>query len=487
MKTASRRTALGLLVALFAIVFTLTPPKAQALDIPSWTRQSIYFILTDRFADGDTSNNNYGGFATNRSVATQWHGGDFQGIINKLDYIKGMGFTAIWITPVQMQRSVNAYHGYWTYDFYGVDGHLGSMALLQSLVSQAHTKGIYVMLDVVANHTGDFQPSTYAAAPFNQYSWYHHNGNVQNYNDQWWVENGDVAGLDDLDQGNAAAATELRNWISWLRTTTGVDGLRVDTVKHVAKSFWSGFDSAANTFTIGEVYNGDPAYVADYTNYLDAVLDFPMYYTINNVFARDQDMSQIAARFNDDYRYKNKYTNGVFIDNHDVNRFLCDATGRPGANWDKWPQLQAALGFAMTIRGIPIVYYGTEQGYGGCADPANREDMIDAAKFNTSSGLYTYIQKLNSIKRGHRALQDGSQQEKYVTSSFYAFQRSYSGDEAVVCINNSWGNQTINIPNLANLPNGTVLTDRMNGGTVTVNNATIPCSMTAKQVRIYTK
>jgi glycosidase len=486
MKTSVRH-AIGMIVLLAVLLSTsLVTPKAYALDNASWARQSIYFILTDRFANGDTRNDNYGGFPSNRSVANQWHGGDFQGLIDKLDYIKGMGFTAIWITPVQLQRSVNAYHGYWIYDFYGIDGHLGDMNLLKSLVNQAHGKGIYVMLDVVANHTGDFQPNNgYAAAPFDKYDWYHHNGNVQDYNNQWWVENGDVAGLDDLNQDNPAVATELKNWINWLRTQTGVDGLRVDTAKHAPKWFWRDFDTAANTFTIGEVYNGDPAYVADYSNYFDAVLDFPLYYTINNVFARDQSMWQINSRFNDDWRYKSKFTNGVFIDNHDVHRFLCDATGRPGANWDKWPQLKAALGFAFTIRGIPIVYYGTEQGFSGCDDPYNREDMFSS--FNTSSDLYNYIKQLNAIKRAHPALQDGGQQEKYVTDSFYAFQRSSGSDEVVVCINNSWGNQTVNVPNVSNLSNGTVLTNRLGSGTVTVNNSAVACNMGAKEVKIFTK
>ena len=462
------------------------PPPAGALDAASWSQQSIYFLLTDRFSNGNTGNDNYGGFNADRGDPRRWHGGDFQGVINKLDYIKGMGFTAIWITPVQMQRHVNAYHGYWTYDFYGVDGHLGDMSKLRELVNTAHAKGLYVMLDVVANHTGDFQPSNgFAAPPFDNFDWYHHNGDVQNYNDQWWVENGDVAGLDDLNQENPATAGELKNWISWLRTQAGVDGLRVDTVKHVPKWFWRDFDAAANTFTLGEVFSGDPAYVADYTNYLDAALDFPLYYTINNVFAKDQSMWQINNRFQDDWRYKNKFTNGVFVDNHDVHRFLCDATGRPGADWDKWPQLKAALGFAFTIRGIPIVYYGTEQGFTGCNDPFNREDLFDS--FNTSNPLYSYIRQLNAAKRAHPALQDGWQEEKWVNDSFYAFQRSKNGDEAVVCINNGWGPQSVNVPNLSNLPNGTVLNNSMGGDSVTVNNGTIPCNMAAKEVKIFTR
>ncbi|BCU81340.1 hypothetical protein JIR001_11230 [Polycladomyces abyssicola] len=289
--------------------------------------------------------------------------------------------------------------------------------------------------------------------------------------------------MDDLNQENPATSTELKNWISWLVQTTGVDGLRVDTVKHVPKWFWRDFDTAANTFTIGEVYNGDPAYVADYTNYLDAVLDFPMYYTIKNVFGHDQSMYQIRDRYADDWRYQNKFTNGLFIDNHDVPRFLSDASGRPGASWDKWPQLKAALGFIFTSRGIPIVYQGTEQGYSGGNDPFNREDMV----INPNHELYQYIAKLNSIRNAHPALQDGWQEEKWVDDTFYAFQRSKNGDEVVVMINNSWNNQTRTIPNLSNLPNGTVLYNRMGTDTATVNNGAITATLGPKEVKIFTK
>ncbi|AUS10426.1 alpha amylase [Laceyella sacchari] len=474
----------GLVCLLAAVLmFASTVPTAVALSPADWQEKSIYFIMTDRFDNGDPSNDNYGGFNADKSDPRKYHGGDFQGIINRLDYIKNMGFTAIWITPVTMQKSANAYHGYWTYDFYSVDGHLGSMAKLQELVRAAHAKGISVMLDVVANHTGDFQPSSFAKAPFDKADWYHHYGDTQDWNDQWWVENGDIAGLDDLNQDNPAVAAELKNWIAWLVQTTGVDGLRVDTVKHVPKWFWREFDGAANTFTLGEVFHGDPAYVGDYTNYLDAVLDFPMYYTIKNVFGQDQSMRQIADRYAQDYRYKNPMTNGLFIDNHDVPRFLNEASGKPGASWDKWPQLKAALGFMFTTRGIPILYQGTEQGFSGGADPYNREDMV----FNDKHELYGYIAKLNYIRNTHVALRKGTQAEKWVDDTFYAFQRSHNGDEVVVMINNSWNSQTRTVPNIDRVANGETLYNRMGTDKVTVNNGSITATLGPKEVKIFTK
>jgi alpha-amylase len=480
----SARKCLSLVMLLAMVtVMVVVQSSAQAMFTKEWEKRSIYFIMTDRFSNGDPSNDNFGGFHSDKSDPRKYHGGDFQGIINQLDYIKNMGFTAIWITPVTMQKSTNAYHGYWTYDFYSVDGHLGDMNKLKELVSKAHARGIAVMLDVVANHTGDFQPNNgFAKAPFNKSDWYHHNGDVKDWNDQWWVENGDVTGLDDLNQENPAVAAELKKWISWMVQTTGLDGLRVDTVKHVPKWFWKDFDEAANTFTLGEVYHGDPKYVGDYSNYLDGVLDFPMYYTIRDVFGKDQSMYKVADRFKQDGSYRNKNLNGVFIDNHDVPRFLNEASGRPGAGWDKYSQIKAALGFLFTIRGIPVMYQGTEQGFSGGQDPYNREDMV----FNGNHELYKYVAKLNAIRNTHPALQNGSQQEKWVDDVFYAFQRSKNGDEVVVMINNSWSNQSRTVPNLDNLPDGTTMYNRMGSDHVKVFGGKISATLGPKEVKIFT-
>ncbi|AIW42232.1 family 14 glycosylhydrolase [Paenibacillus polymyxa] len=464
---------------------TLSKPTPLNTD---WSKQSIYFIMTDRFSNGDPSNDNYGGFNSNNNDQRKWHGGDFQGIINQLDYIKNMGFTAIWITPVTMQKSEYAYHGYHTYDFYAVDGHLGTMDKFKELVGKAHDKNIAVMLDVVPNHTGDFQPGNgIAKAPFDKADWYHHNGDITgadyNSNNQWKIENGDVAGLDDLNQDNPDTANELKNWIKWLLNESGVDGLRVDTVKHVPKGFLKDFDQAANTFTLGEIYSGDPAYVGDYTRYLDAALDFPMYYTIKDVFGHDQSMRKIKERYSDDRHYRDAQTNGVFIDNHDVKRFLNDASGKPGANYDKWPQLKAALGFTLTSRGIPIIYQGTEQGFSGGDDPANRENVV----FNANHDLYQYIAKLNRVRNSHPALQNGSQKEKWVDDSFYSFQRSKNGDEAIVLINNSWSSQTRTIGNFDNLSNGTRLTNQLSNDSIQINNGSITVTLAPKEVKVFTK
>ncbi|MEW9702947.1 carbohydrate binding domain-containing protein, partial [Paenibacillus sp. SI8] len=456
-----------------------------------WSKQSIYFIMTDRFVNGDTSNDNAGGFNSDKNDPTKWHGGDFQGIINNLDYIKNMGFTAIWITPVTAQKSQFAYHGYHTYDFYSIDGHLGTMDKFKELVSTAHSKNIAIMLDVVPNHTGDFQPGSFAKAPFDKFDWYHHNGNINDIDygnattapNTFKIENGEVAGLDDLNQENPATAAELKNWIQWLINESKVDGLRVDTAKHMPKWFLKDFDTAANTFTIAEVFNGDPNTIGDYSNFADAVLDFPMYYTIRDVFGHDASMTNIKDRYAQDNKYRDTRFNGTFLDNHDLNRFLNEASGRPGNGADKWPQLKAALGFMLTSRGIPILYQGTELGYSGGHDPANREDVVP----NANNELYKYIAKVNAVRNSHPALQNGTQKEKWVDNNFYSFQRSKDGDEAIVLINNSWNSETRTIGGYENFSNGTSLTNQLGSDTVQINGGSITVTLEPKEVKIFTK
>lgn len=452
-----------------------------------WSKKSIYFILTDRFWDGDSSNNDFDGFVSDKSDPRKWHGGDFQGIIDNLDYIQNMGFDAIWITPVTRQKSDDAFHGYYTYDFYDVDGHFGGMDKLKELVKAAHERQIAIMLDVVINHTGNFQPDSIAKAPFDKYEWYHHNGDIQleDYmeTNQWALENCDIAGLDDLNHENIEVANELKKWIRWMISETNVDALRIDTTKHVPKSYLREFTTAANTFTFGEVYGSEPSYLGDYSNYVDAALDFPMYYTIEEVFGKDASMLQLQARYNDDHYYRDALLNGTFVDNHDVKRFLYEATGDAQGEGGAHSQLKAALSFLFTSRGIPILYQGTEQGFSGGCDPANREDMI----LNTGHELYKHVARLNAIRRAHPALQNGTQTEKYADDTFYGFQRSNEGDEVVVLINNAWVSESRSIEGLERFADGTKLYNQLGEDAVEVANGSITAILGPKEVKIFTK
>ncbi len=467
------------------VVPTATPPPEPTFsaDDQRWAGRSIYFVLTDRFANGDPANDGADGFGPDLSDPRGWHGGDFQGLIDQLDYIKGMGFDAIWITPVTKQKSANGFHGYWQYDPYQIDPHLGSLEQLQELVAAAHSRDMYVMLDVVPNHMGDFQPGSAAAPPFDNPSWYHNQGNIANYGNQTEVEQGDLLGLDDLNQENPATRAELLRWIAWLKEQTGFDGLRVDTLKHMPKDFLAEFDQAADTYTMGEVFSGDTGYVAPYSQATDAVVDYPFYYAAKDALANSKPIQSIQRLLAADGQYRNIHTTGTFLDNHDNARFLCLATGGP--NDDKQAQLHQALAVLFTVRGLPIVYYGTEQGFAGCSDPANREDMFDA--FDAGAPTYGWLATLNATRKAHPALMRGSSADRFVNADSWAFQRTSGDDTVVVCVNNAWRPNTFSASGLSDLPDGTTLTDALGGGSVTVQDGTIECALHDKQVAIYTK
>jgi glycosidase len=406
----------------------------------AWRGRSIYFVLTDRFANGDPSNDDANGYRTDLSDGSAWHGGDLKGLTEHLDYIQGMGFDALWITPVVTQHHPHGYHGYWGWDFYTVDGHLGAMADLQALVARAHGLGMKVLLDTVANHTGNYQ---YQAPTFPKASLYHHNGPITDYSNQAQVETGDVSNLNDLAQENPETRQILLDHVAWLVTTTGVDGLRLDTAKHVPRDFLAEYTQRAGVLVMGEVYQGDVAYVAPYTRAMSSVLDYPLYYALTDVFAKGQSFHRLQGLLAQDGQYADPDVLGTFLDNHDQPRFLCAA---PGDDATKQARLRLGLTFLLTARGAPVVYYGTEQGFSGCADPANREDLF--GHLDPHAPLYGVIAGLNAARHRVPALRTGAQTELFASDDVYAFARRDGASAAVVVLNQSTTPITVSLSNL---------------------------------------
>lgn len=215
--------------------------RASADD---WRDRAIYQILTDRFARSDGSTDDC-------TDLSNYCGGNFQGIIKQLDYIEGMGFDAIWISPIPA-NSEGGYHGYWATDFYSLNDHFGSQDDLQALVDAAHERGMYVMLDVVANHAGPTNNGDYSGYTFGSSDLYHPQCSID-YNDQNSIEQCWVAdNLPDIDTENDSNVNKLHDIVSTWISTYGFDGIRIDTVKHVRKDFWSGYAAAAGVFATGE-------------------------------------------------------------------------------------------------------------------------------------------------------------------------------------------------------------------------------------------
>ena len=262
---------------------------AAAADTAAWKERSIYQVLTDRFARSDSENGACGDLSN-------YCGGNYQGMIQQLDYIKGMGFDAIWISPI-VKNMDGGYHGYWATNWEDVNEHFGSKDDLKALVSAAHEKDIWVMVDVVANHVAPIGDDFSQIYPLNKSEHYHSDCDI-NWNDQNSVENCRLAGLPDLNQSNSYVRQYLKDWVKGIVNTYGFDGIRIDTIPEVPKDFWAEYGQSAGVFQMGECFNGDPAYVGPYQGSLTGLFNYPMFYSISDVFGAGKSMYGIRNRYN---------------------------------------------------------------------------------------------------------------------------------------------------------------------------------------------
>lgn len=437
----------------------------------------LYFVFTDRFFNGDRTND----ADADPTDLKAYHGGDLQGVIDKLDYIKGLGATAIWLTPV-VDNEPGGYHGYWAADFYKTDEHLGSLEKLQELVTAAHGKGIKVLLDVVVNHTG-YQHPWVTEKP----DWFHQTGDITDWNNQSEIENNRLAGLPDFNTENPAVEKYLIDMGRWWIQKTDVDGFRLDTVRHVPTPFWERFAKAMHEtkpgfWLMGEVWNTDPAYLAGYQKTgIDSLVSFPHYEGIRGVFGKDGLISTLQdAEEGLGKELPQPQRMGVFIDNHDVGRFIS------GAYQDQpVKRLELALTYAMTTRGFPVLYYGTEVALEGGGDPDNRRPMPwDVA--DQGHPLQAQIRRLAQIREAHPALRRGDWQPLAAIGDTLAFSRTAGTDRAVVVINNSDQPASITL-NAASLPKGTVLQPALPGteAPLTATGAEVTLTLPARSAQVY--
>ncbi len=485
-----------------------TPVQALAgVDIQSQIDSSsalnesdiVYMILTDRFYDSDSSNNGTLGKEYRPGQLKYTQGGDWKGIEQKLDYIKNLGVTAIWISPpsenelLSRDGEESGYHGYFTHDYNKADPHYGTKQDLVDLVAAAHAKGLKVILDVVPNHTADYfagNKSTYdspdyqPAAPFNNPDWYHHYGDITNWNDENQVQNYDLGGLDDLNQDHPEARQAIKDaYKSWV-VDTKADGVRIDAARSLPKKFIQEFENYLGVPSFGEIFVGDVDYVSDFSNYEWGVLDFPLFFQAREVFAHDASFTNIKSVLDQDYKYKNVNHLINFIDNHDRDRFLCLAD-------DNYQKLRLALTFMFTVRGVPDIYYGTEQNCFGGGVPtewagiANKENREMMPGFSEDGITYKYIQRLSEIRKDYKCLQTGTQREMWCEDTIYAFSRrdDSNGQEIITIFNNGTSNETRQIPLRAesSLPVGTVLTNLLD---TSITATVVDGGVTGKQLNV---
>ncbi|KAJ5491759.1 Acid alpha-amylase [Penicillium diatomitis] len=477
----------------FGLAVLFLAQTVAGLTAAQWRSQSIYFLMTDRF--GRTDNSVTASCNTNDRV---YCGGSWQGIINHLDYIQGMGFTAIWITPVTEQLPQDtgdgeAYHGYWQQEIYNVNTNYGTAADLQALSKALHSRGMYLMVDVVANHMG------YAGAgntvdysvfqPFSSSSYFHPYCLISDYSNQTNVEDcwlGDTTvSLPDLDTTQSSVQTIWYDWVHSLVSNYSIDGLRIDTVKHVQKSFWPGYQSAAGVYCVGEVFSGDPAYTCPYQNYLDGVLNYPIYYPLLNAFKSSSgSISSLSSMINSVASdCADPTLLGNFIENHDNPRFA-SYTG-------DYSQAKNVISFIFLSDGIPIVYAGQEQHYSGGNDPANREATW-LSGYSTNAQLYQFISSTNKLRSLAISKDTGYITAKnnafYTDSNTIAMKKGSAGSQVVTVLSNrgaSGSSYTLSLGG-SGYAAGTKLVEMYTCTAVTVDSSgNIPVSMTSGLPRVF--
>ena len=364
-----------------------------------WKPRSIYQILTDRFARTSGGGCNL----------SQYCGGNYPALTQKLDYIAGMGFDAIWVSPI-IENTEGSYHGYHFTNLYTLNQHFGSEDDFKNFVAACHAKDIWVMVDVVANHAGPIGTDFGRITPFNKAEHYHDWCNINNWNNQWEVENCRLCDLPDLKQENDWVTEKLLEWIHDLVQKYNLDGIRIDTIMEVPKWFWDKFRVSAGVFQIGEAFNGNTGYVADYQNHLDSVFNYPLYYAIQNAFCGSfRNLENYW--WNDRKVFPAPEYLSTFVENHDNPRFLNRCNDRN--------KFTNAAVFSIVWEGIPVFYYGGEQYYSGGADPANREPMWDS-NYNTNTDLYKYLTAAHQMRK---LMWDKTPVQRYADDNFYAFTR----------------------------------------------------------------
>lgn len=444
-----------------------------------WDEAVVYFMMTDRFFDGNESNNTASGADTYGDNPGLYHGGDFAGVTTKLDYLQNLGVNTIWITPIvenikgvavtdEGSKDVPynaAYHGYWASDFTKLNPTLGTTEEFETMISEAHKRGMRIMVDIVVNHAGYGTESTFADMLRDKS-----------------VSEGDIkswqSGLPDFATENADVRAKLVEWqTAWMKDY-GVDYFRVDTVKHVDSTTWAALKNSTTEVNpsfkmIGEYYGAGYASNGSTlgSGQMDADLDFDFNdqatsFVSGNISSVEKFLSARNSALN------NAYMTGQFLSSHDEDGFKASLINGKGYTEDE--ATSAALVAAtlqLTAKGIPVIYYGEEVGLSGLNNypyQTNRYDM-DFSKATKDNVTYQHYKNLLSIRnaytdvfaRGSRTVVAGSDEEGYDVVS-----RSYGGTTLYVGMNIKDTAKEVKVP--VSLAAGTEVKDLYSGATYTV-------------------
>ena len=454
--------------------------KKDANDF-DWDESVIYFMVTDRFFDGNASNNTANGDNTYGTNEGLYHGGDFAGVTQKLDYLEQLGINTIWITPiVENIKGVTvtdkgkedvpynaAYHGYWASDFTKLNPALGTEEEFKTLIEQAHERGIRIMVDIVVNHAGYDTESTFK-------SMLRGADDVVAGSDQ----KDSLSNLPDFKTEDPAVSAQLVKWQTQWVKNYGIDYFRVDTVKHVENDTWAELKNALTEADpsfkmIGEYAGGGYASNGNTlgTGTMDSDLDFDFNdqassFVNGNIAAVESFLAARNASLN------NTYMTGQFLGSHDEDGFKQKLLDAKVAKEDADAMALVAATLQITAKGQPVIYYGEEIGLTGLNNypyQTNRYDF-DWSKANDSNKTYSHYKKLLSIRnaytdvfaRGTRNVVVSSDKDKYDVAA-----REYQGTKLYVGMNVNTKELQLEIP--VTEGDASVMTDLYSGKTYVVN------------------
>ncbi len=523
--------------------FTISPALSKHKRFAGFSSDDvIYLLMPDRFANGDRSNDDpaVSRGLLNRAKPRDYHGGDLQGVINRLPYLRDLGVTALWLTPWydnvnhantrekytrDNQRSTNGvastdYHGYGAVDYYSVEEHLGDMTKLRELVTTAQSGGFKFIQDQVANHTGPYH--AWVKTPPTP-TWF--NGSAETHLDNSWqtwtlaatnppqdklkstLEGWFINVLPDLNQNDPETAAYLIQNSLWWIGMTGLDAVRQDTLPYVPRSYWAKWTAALkkeypNLTILGEMFDGDPKLVAFFQggrkqfdgvdSGIETLFDFPLHYALRDVFAKGQPMTKLSASLAADTNYVDARNLVTFLGLHDTSRFMSE----PGATIEG---LELAFTYLLTTRGTPMIYYGDEIAMRGGGDPDNRRDFPggwseDKRNAFEKSGrtaeeerVHSHVKKLLALRRELEPLRHGKLIQLKSDNETCAFARLTADTGVVMAFNNSSQPQTLSFSLHAPLLEKQQLFNRLaDNQPVLVNHGLVTLTLPARSAAILT-
>ena len=475
---------------------TVTERKKSAGDF-DWDEAVIYFAVTDRFFDGDAENNNaygVGDYNIGEKGGSSYHGGDFAGLNQKLDYLKDLGVNTIWITPIvenitedqhdnKTDTATYGYHGYWASDFTKLNKHLGTEQQFKALLDAAHSKGMKIMVDVVLNHAGygteKYFNSILTDADGNSISMIRDSNNTISGDDKY----DSLSDLPDFVTENKAVTDQLVTWQTEWMSKYSIDYYRVDTVKHVETTTWEAFKNSLTKVNpdfkmIGEYSGAGYANNAGElgTGSMDALLDFDF-----NDFAQKfvtGDISGVESSLQKrNGAINNTATMGSFLSSHDEDTLQYKLVNESKISEEEaYNLMKVAATLQITAKGQPVLYYGEEIGQGGANNwplQTNRRDFdwteLEKQKADSNS-IYNHYKTMLAIRnaytdvfaRGNRSTVAVSDADGYEVIS-----RSYGNNTLYVGMNVKEAEKEVVIPVAESA--GTVLKNLYDGKTYTVS------------------